>query len=95
MSTNHNTNTAAIHNASPAAPRPRFTRRTALILLDTVLVLQVATWIAAVVTAGGVTAFSEPHPGVHGALIVGGIFWLVPFALVVVVCHRRSDGHAR
>ena len=94
MSTSHN-NTAAIHNASPAAPRSRFSRRTALVLLDTALGLQVAAWIAAVVTAGGLTAFSEPHPGVHGAIVVGGAFWLVPFALVVVVCHKRSDGHAR
>jgi hypothetical protein len=93
MNTSHNT-TATAHTPSPAAFRSPRARRTALTVLDAALALQVAAWITALVTVASPTAaFSQPHPGFAGGVIVGGGIWLVQFALVVVLAHKRAHSH--
>jgi hypothetical protein len=93
MNTSHNT-TATAHTPSPAAFRPPRARRTALTVLDAALALQIAAWTTALVTVASPTAaFSQPHPGFAGGVIVGGGIWLVQFALVVVLAHKRAHSH--
>ncbi len=92
LNTSHNT-TATVNSPRPAAFRSPRTRRTAPTVLDAALALQVAAWITALLTVASPTAaFSQPHPGFAGGVIVGGI-WLVQFALVVVLAHKRA--HSR
>jgi hypothetical protein len=93
MNTSHNP-AAAVHDPRPAALRPPRTRRTALALLDAALALQVAAWITVMLTVANPTsAFSEPHPGFRGAIIVGGAIWLVQFAAAVLLAHKRARSH--
>jgi putative copper export protein len=93
MTTSHST-PVAHQSPRPAAFRPRLTKRAGLALLDAALVLQVAAWITAVLTTSSpASAFTQPHPGFRGALIVGGAIWLVQFAAAVLLAHKRARSH--
>jgi putative copper export protein len=75
----------------PAGARPLRTRRIAVLLLYAALAVQVAVWAVITAGTGSVTsAFTQPHPGFPAGIVAGGAVWLVQFALVVVLLHKRA-----
>jgi hypothetical protein len=77
--------------ARDSFPRPLRTRRITVLLLYAALAVQVAVWAVIAAGTGSVTsAFTQPHPGFPADIVAGGAFWLVQFALVVVLFHKRA-----
>jgi hypothetical protein len=78
----------------PAGAPPVHRPRTALLALYAALVAQLAIWSVLAARVNLHAAFTQPHQGAAAELVFGGTFWLVPFALAVVVAtirYRRYD----
>ncbi len=92
MTTSHN---PAANDTHPRPAASRRTRRNAVLALYAALAVQVAAWIAIALHVSSVkAAFTQPHPGFPANLLPGGAIWLVMFAMVVVLCHKRALGRS-
>ena len=92
MNTTHDTSVSRQNRALSRRPG---TKRNAIWLLEAALAVQLAVWIAVLLTARNLSsAVGQAHPGLHAALVIGGGIWLSQFAIAVFVAHMKSRHHS-